>query len=184
VAYGTILNPANAITFSRFAALPVFAWAAARGEWQLAAIALIYCAGLDLFDGAVARRLGCASPFGEMLDAATDAICFGFFIAVLAYHERMPRVPSVGFLALGVVNALFRLIYARRAGRTTNYRSYAMERTVAFTAFAIGLAAIGIEVRFFAYATLAVMAVVLAHDTKRMLIDPPEPRPAISGSAA
>lgn len=176
-----IVNPANAITFARYAALPVFAWAAARGEWQVALFALIYCGGLDLFDGAVARKLGCASSFGEMLDAITDAICFGFFIAVLTYYDRLPLVPSLGFLALGALNALFRLIYARRAGRTTNYRSYAMERTVAYTAYLAGLGIVAIQPTYFAYSALGLMIVVLAHDTKRMLIDPVPPAP---GAAA
>src|SRR5690606_24581104 len=144
-----VVNPANAITFSRFAALPVFTWAAARGEWQVALFSLVYCGGLDLFDGAVARKLGCASSFGEMLDAVTDAVCFGWFIALLAYYGRLPVVPAVGFLVLGGINTLFRLIYARRAGRTTNYRSYAMERTVAFTAYLAGLAIIGVQATYF-----------------------------------
>jgi phosphatidylglycerophosphate synthase len=178
--FGTVWNPANAITFSRFAALPVFTWAAAHGEWQLAALALIWCAGLDLFDGAVARALGCAGTFGEMLDAITDAICFGYFVVVLIVHDRLPAVPAIGFLALGVLNTVFRAIYARRAGRTTNYRSYAMERTVAFTAFVIGFGVIGFEPVYFGWAAFGLMAVVMAHDSKRMLIDPPAP----AGAAA
>jgi phosphatidylglycerophosphate synthase len=175
VKFGTVYNPANAITFSRFAALPVFSWAAAHAQWQLAAIALVWCAGLDLFDGAVARALGCAGTFGEMLDAITDAACFGYFLVVLIAHDRLPAVPTIGFLALGVLNVGIRAIYARRAGRTTNYRSYAMERAVAFTAYLCGIGIIGVQPSYFSGVLFAVIAVVLAHDAKRMLIDPVPP---------
>jgi phosphatidylglycerophosphate synthase len=172
------VNPANAITVARYAALPVFTWAAARGEWQLALIATIYCGFLDLFDGAVARKLGCASGFGELLDAVTDAICYGYMLANLVWVERIPAAPTLAFLGLGVVNVGFRAAYARRAGRTTNYRSFAMERVVAYTAYLIGFGVIGIEPVYYAWTTLGLMVVVLAHDAKRMLIDPVPAEPA------
>jgi phosphatidylglycerophosphate synthase len=180
VAGGRYLNPANAVTGSRYLALPVFAWAAARGEWQVALAALLFSSFLDLFDGAVARKFNCASSFGEMFDAVTDAICFGFFLVVLTYHGRLPLVPVLGFLVLGGLNALFRLIYARRAGRTVNYRSYAMERTVAYTAYLGALGVVGIQPAYYAYSALGLMAVVLAHDSKRMLIDPVPPAEGVA----
>jgi hypothetical protein len=62
--------------------------------------------------------------------------------------------------------------YVRRAGRTTNYKSYAMERLVAYTGYLIGFATGGMEVQFFFWLFLPVMALILAYDTKRMLVDP------------
>jgi phosphatidylglycerophosphate synthase len=166
------VNPANAITVSRYLTLPVFAWALERGHDQLCMLALIVCGVADLFDGAVARAFDCASGFGELLDAVTDAICYGFFIALLTWYGRLPLVPVIGFLVLGAVNAAFRAIYARRAGRATHYRSFAMERVVAFAASPGGYGIARLEPVFYSYAILAVMAVVVLHDSKRMLIDP------------
>ena len=101
------VNPANAVTASRYLTLPAFVYWLDRGDYQLATIAVIVCGVLDLFDGAVARAFNCASGFGELLDAITDAVCYGFFMVVLATYDRLPWVPVVGILALGVVNAAF-----------------------------------------------------------------------------
>lgn len=178
------VNPANAITVARFAALPVFAWAIDKGRShdQIAMLALIYCSVLDLFDGAVARKFDCASGFGEVLDAVTDSICFGFFIVVLTWVGRLPVVPVVGIVVLGLVNFGFRMAYARRVGRTTNYRSFAMERVVAFTVYLAAFGIADLEPAYYAYSMMIVMAVVLVHDAKRMLVDPvPVPVPGQGG---
>lgn len=177
------VNPANAITVARFAALPTFAWALARGPAydQIALFAVIYCGVLDLFDGAVARAFKCASGFGEVLDAVTDGMCYAFFMILLAWYGRLPVVPVVGILALGGINIGFRMVYARRAGRTTNYRSFAMERVVAFTAYLAAFGIVDFEATYFAWTMLIVMIIVLVHDAKRMLIDPV---PGPEGSAA
>src|SRR6187397_1665476 len=98
---------------------------------------VVLCGGLDLIDGAVARLFNCASGFGELLDAVTDAICFGFFLVVLGWYGRLPWVPVLGIIGIGVVNAGFRAVYARRVGRAINYRSYAMERLVAYTVYLV-----------------------------------------------
>lgn len=166
------VNPANAVTASRYLTLPAFVYWLDKGDYQLATMAVIVCGVLDLFDGAVARAFNCASGFGELLDAITDAVCYGFFLVVLAAYDRVPWVPVVGILAVGVVNAGFRAIYARRLGRASNYRSYAMERLVALAAYLCGFAASGFEPTYYAWLCLVLMAIVLAHDTKRMLIDP------------
>ena len=129
----------------------------------------------DLFDGAVARLFKCTSGFGELLDAITDAISIGFFLVVLALYGRAPLVPIIGVLIIGVVNAGFRFVYARRAGRATNYRSYAMERMVAFTVYLVGFCVMGYEQVYFAWVTFIVTGIILLHDTKRMLIDPIAP---------
>ena len=59
-----------------------------------------------------------------------------------------------------------------RLGRAANYKSYAMERLVAYTGYLIGFATGGMEVRFYYWAFVPLMGVILAHDAKRMLIDP------------
>ncbi|HWM87175.1 MAG TPA: CDP-alcohol phosphatidyltransferase family protein [Kofleriaceae bacterium] len=166
------VNPANAVTASRYLTLPVFVYWLGRGDYQLATIAVIVCGVLDLFDGAVARAFKCSSGFGELLDAVTDAVCYGFFMVVLAMHDRLPWVPVAGILALGVLNTVFRAIYVKRLGRASNYRSYAMERVVALAAYLSGFGASGYEPDYYAWVCLILMAGVLAHDAKRMLVDP------------
>ena len=49
------LNPANAVTASRFLTLPPFLWCVDHGYNQWATLFMILCGVLDLFDGAVAR---------------------------------------------------------------------------------------------------------------------------------
>ena len=169
------VNPANAVTASRYLTLPPFAYWLDRGDYQLAALMLLLNGVADLFDGAVARLFKCTSGFGELLDAVTDAISFGFFLVLLVVYQRVPAVPAIGILVIGVVNAVFRAIYIKRAGRTTNYRSYAMERMVAYTAYLIGFGVAGFEAVYFTWVTFLVMAVILVHDTKRMLVDPIPP---------
>lgn len=166
------VNPANAITFSRFFTLPPFLHYVATEQYQLATLMVIVCGVLDLFDGAVARAFRCSSAFGEVFDAIADATCYGFCLLVLIAHQRLPLGAALAIVIMGAINTAFRTLYARRVGRATNYRSFAMERVVAYVAYLVGLATAGYEVAYFAWTGAAVMAVVLIHDSKRMLIDP------------
>jgi phosphatidylglycerophosphate synthase len=166
------LNPANAITASRYLTLPLFAVQVDRGDYQLAVVTLIACGVLDLIDGPVARALKCTSGFGEFFDAVTDGVCYGFFLAVVAAYHRVAWLPVVAIIGLGLVNAVFRVVYARRLGRAANYRSYAMERVLAIVVFLPGLAITGFLPDYYAWLCLALLAVVVAYDAKRMLIDP------------
>ncbi len=172
------VNPANAVTASRYITLPLFVYWLDRGDYQLATLAVVVCGVLDLFDGAVARAFKCTSGFGELLDAITDAVCYGFFMVFLAAAGLLPWVPVVAIIGLGVVNTGLRAVYARRAGRATNYRSYAMERVVALAAYLCGFGATGFEPGYFSWACVWLIVVVLAHDTRRMLFDPVPPAPA------
>ena len=168
-------NPANAITGARFFTLPPFLWAVEHGRYQVAALLVLVCTFLDLFDGAVARALNCTTAFGEVFDAIADGFCYGFFMLVMVAYGWVPWLPVVLILSLGVANLALRALYARRAGRTVNYRSFAMERCVAFAAFLGGVGALRYEVDYFYWTYVAIMAVILVHDTKRMALDPIEP---------
>jgi phosphatidylglycerophosphate synthase len=168
----TYVNPANAITYSRFFTLPAFVHFWQRGEPQLALIMVMLCGFLDLFDGMAARKFNCSSGFGEFFDAAADGICYGFMLAYLAFVGALPWQPIVGIVALGGINTVGRLVYAKRLGRTTNYRSWAMERVVAFTIYLVGFGTVQIQPEFYSWSCFAVMGLVLAHDLKRMLLDP------------
>jgi phosphatidylglycerophosphate synthase len=174
-------NPANAVTASRFLFLPPFAWAVDSGYHQWATLFILICGVLDKIDGLVARIFDCRSPFGEMFDAITDGICYGFALILVAAYGWAPVLPVVLIIALGLLNTGMRGIYARRAGRTVNYKSYAMERIVGYTGYLVGFATAQFEVTFYYWLFVPLMAIIVAHDAKRMLIDP-IPAPAAEGA--
>jgi phosphatidylglycerophosphate synthase len=171
----SVFNPANAVTASRFLTLPPLYWAVDNGYHQWATIFILICGVLDKVDGLVAKVFDCRSPFGELFDAITDGICYGFGLILVAAYGWAPWIPVVAIIFLGVTNTLMRGVYVRRAGRTTNYKSYAMERLVAYTGYLIGFATGGMEVTYFYWAFVPMMAVIILYDTKRMLIDPVPP---------
>lgn len=164
-------NPANAVTASRFLCLPFFVWAVHNEHRQWATLFIIICGFLDKLDGLVAKIFDCRSAFGEMFDAITDGICYGFCLIIVAVYGWAPVLPVVAITVLGLANSALRGIYAKRAGRTVNYKSYAMERLVAYTGYLIGFATADMEVTFFFWLFPPLMLVIVIHDAKRMLID-------------
>ena len=169
------VNPANAITASRYLTLlPFFLWMQS-GDIQLAWLMVCVSVLADVLDGPAARYFNCASGFGELFDAITDGICYGFYIAVAAYFGIVPVIPIVIFIALGVLNSVLRGIYTKRAGRATNFRSWAMERIAAYAALLAGAAVTGYSATFYAWGIPVIMGVVVLWDAKRMLFDPIPP---------
>jgi phosphatidylglycerophosphate synthase len=172
------LNPANAVTASRFLCLPPFLWAVDSGFHQWATLFVLICGLLDKVDGLVAKIFNCRSVFGELFDAITDGICYGFCLIILAAYGWVPLIPVIAVIGLGLVNSGLRAIYVKRVGKATNYKSYAMERIVAYTAYLIGFGTGDFEVAFYYWLFVPLMIVVVIHDAKRMLID------AIPGATA
>ncbi len=166
------LNPANAVTASRFLTLPPFVWAVANGYHQWATLFIVICGLLDKVDGAVAKIFDCRSAFGELFDAVTDGFCYGFALIVVTVYGWAPWIPVVIIVFLGVANTLMRAVYVKRAGRPVNYKSHAMERIVAYTAYLIGFATGGFDVNFTFWVFPPIFALTVLHDTKRMLVDP------------
>lgn len=175
-------NPANAVTASRFLCLPPFVWAVDAGYHQWATLFILICGLLDKVDGLVARVFDCRSPFGELFDAITDGICYGFALILVAAYGWAPVLPVVLIIALGLANTGMRAVYVRRAGRTVNYKSYAMERIVGYTGYLIGFATAQFVVTFYYWLCVPLMTITLAHDTKRMLLDPIPPAPSPDGA--
>jgi phosphatidylglycerophosphate synthase len=171
-------NPANAVTASRFLCLPPFAWTVVNGYHQWATLFILICGVLDKIDGLAARIFDCRSAFGEVFDAITDGICYGFALILVAVYGWAPAIPVACIITLGVFNTGMRLVYARRAGRTVNYKSYAMERIVAYTGYLVGFATAQFEVTFYYWVFVPLMAIIIGHDAKRMLLDPIPPAPA------
>jgi phosphatidylglycerophosphate synthase len=164
-------NPANAVTASRFLTLPPFVWAVDHGYHQWATLFILICGLLDKADGLVARLFDCRSAFGEVFDAITDALCYGFGLVVVATYGWAPVPAVVLVVVLGFANSGLRFAYAARAGRAVNYKSYAMERLVAYTGYLIGIATGGYEVSYFYWLFPVVMVTIMVHDAKRMLVD-------------
>jgi phosphatidylglycerophosphate synthase len=169
------LNPANAVTASRFLTLPALWWSIAHGHHQYATLFLVICGLFDKLDGLVAKIFDCRSAFGEVFDAIADGICYGSALILVAAYGWAPAIPVVCVVGMGVLNSAFRFVYAARAGRTVNYKSYAMERIVGFTGYLIGFATSGMEVTYFYWSFVPVMLVIVIYDAKRMLVDPIPP---------
>lgn len=172
MAGGVYVNPANAVTASRIFTLPPFLYFVANGMYQWAVVMVIINGVADLVDGAVARAFNCTSGFGELFDAISDAISMTFFLVVALAYDLAPWEPVALIVGLGAVNTVMRAIYVKRAGRATNYQSFAMEKTVGFLAYVCGFAVAQYEVSFYFWSAAVIMIVVLLHDTKRMLFDP------------
>lgn len=164
-------NPANAVTASRFLTLPLFFYAVQHDLRMWATIWILVCGLLDKVDGFVAKVFDCRSPFGEVFDAITDGICYGFALIVVAAHGWAPVFPVAMILIFGIANTGLRFIYGKRAGRVVNYKSYAMERIVGYTGYLIGFATAGMEVDFFYWLFVPLQLVTVLHDAKRMLLD-------------
>lgn len=165
-------NPANAVTASRYVTLPFLWWAVDHGYHQYATLFIIICGLLDKLDGLFAKIFDCRSAFGELFDAITDGICYGFGLILVAAYGWAPVVPVVFVVAMGLANSGLRFVYIKRAGRAVNFKSYGMERIVGFTGYLIGFATGGMEVRFFYWSFVPIMLVIVLYDAKRMLVDP------------
>jgi phosphatidylglycerophosphate synthase len=166
------LNPANAVTASRFLTLPPFVWAVDAGYPQWATLFILLCGVLDKLDGAVATIFDCKSAFGELFDAVTDALCYGFAMVVVVAYGWAPAIPALAVVGLGATNGFLRMLYARRVGRAVNYKSHAMERVVGFIGFMIGFATGRVEVDYYYWGFLPIFVIVVLHDANRMLLGP------------
>jgi len=166
------LNPANAVTALRALTFFPIWYFVARGERQYAFVVLCVGGTMDLLDGWVAKTFHCQTTFGEVFDAVVDGILYGSVLIVVTYYGWAPLWPVVLILGLGVVNLAGRFVYARRAGRTTNFQSFAMEQFVGNTAFLIGFAVVDFEVQYYFWVCSMVMVAIVIHDTKRMIFDP------------
>ncbi|RKN44541.1 CDP-alcohol phosphatidyltransferase family protein [Micromonospora endolithica] len=87
---------------------------AMQGEARVAALCLIACVAFDGLDGALARRLGVASPFGAQMDSLADMCSFGLAAPVVVYASLAGSVPPA---AAAVACALVAACAAIRLAR-------------------------------------------------------------------
>ncbi len=76
----------NALTVSSLLLGMAAIFLAMHGELRFAAFCVIGCVTMDGLDGAMARKLGVASPFGGQMDSLADMCAFGIATPVLAYR--------------------------------------------------------------------------------------------------
>jgi len=67
---------------------------AMHGEVRFAAACLVACVAFDGLDGALARKLGVASPFGAQMDSLADMCSFGLAAPVVVYASLAHTVPT------------------------------------------------------------------------------------------
>ncbi|MCM0675676.1 CDP-alcohol phosphatidyltransferase family protein [Micromonospora phytophila] len=87
---------------------------AMQGEVRLAALFLIACVAFDGLDGALARKLGVASPFGAQMDSLADMCSFGLAAPVVVYASLAGSAPTA---AAAVAAALVAACAAIRLAR-------------------------------------------------------------------
>nr|WP_092557835.1 CDP-alcohol phosphatidyltransferase family protein [Actinoplanes derwentensis] len=83
----------NACTLSSLALGLLAIFLAMDGQVQLAAACLVACVVFDGLDGALARKLGVASPFGAQMDSLADMCSFGLATPVVVYASLAGDVP-------------------------------------------------------------------------------------------
>jgi CDP-diacylglycerol--serine O-phosphatidyltransferase len=136
---------------------------AMHGDVRLAALALLGCVSFDGLDGAVARRLGVASPFGAQMDSLVDMCSFGIAAPVVVYSAMRSQAPSglvAGACAMIAAGAAIRL--ARFNVSPKNGRFFCGVPTT-MTAAVMGIAVlIGLRLPGpIAVASLAVLAIAM-----------------------
>ena len=87
--------------------------AAIKGDFVIAAVAILVAAVFDGLDGRVARFTGTTSTFGMELDSLCDLVSFGVAPALLAYFWTLQPYGRYGWLAAFLYVATTSLRLAR-----------------------------------------------------------------------
>jgi CDP-diacylglycerol--serine O-phosphatidyltransferase len=90
---------------------------------RIAAALLVGCVVFDGLDGALARKLGVASPFGAQMDSLADMCSFGMAAPVVVYSSMHGDAPAwliaiaCGMIAAGAAIRLARFNVSPKDGR-------------------------------------------------------------------
>lgn len=98
--------------------------AAIKGDFIIAAIAIIIAALFDGIDGRVARYTGTTSSFGMELDSLCDLVSFGVAPALLAYFWTLQPYGRYGWLAAFLYVATTALRLARFNSQHANNKDH------------------------------------------------------------
>jgi CDP-diacylglycerol--serine O-phosphatidyltransferase len=135
-----------------------------HADSRLAAALLIGCVIFDGLDGALARKLGVASPFGAQMDSLADMCSFGIAAPVVVYASLHGHAPGAlialacGMIAAGAAIRLARFNVSPKDGRFFSGVPTTMTAAVMGVAVLIGLRLPG-AVAVVAVALLAVAMV-------------------------
>ena len=69
------------------------------GQWQFAALSIVFAAVFDVLDGRVARMLRGTSRFGAELDSLSDVVAFGVAPALIMFLWTLQTSPRIGWIA-------------------------------------------------------------------------------------
>jgi CDP-diacylglycerol--serine O-phosphatidyltransferase len=84
----------NACTLASLSLGLLAIFLAMQGDVRPAAACLVACVAFDGIDGALARKLGVASPFGAQMDSLADMCSFGLAAPVVVYPSLAHTVPT------------------------------------------------------------------------------------------
>ena len=93
------VTPPNLVTSGNILAGFLALVLVAQGEYAWAAALVVLAAGLDLVDGAMARRSAGDRLFGSNLDSLADFVSFGVTPALALYLGILHALPFVGVAA-------------------------------------------------------------------------------------
>jgi len=94
-----------------------------HNESRIAAALLVGCVVFDGIDGALARKLGVASPFGAQMDSLADMCSFGMAAPIVVYASMHGSAPAAyiaiacGMIAAGAAIRLARFNVSPKDGR-------------------------------------------------------------------
>lgn len=97
---------------------------AMRGEFIIAAYAIVAAAVFDMLDGRVARLTQTESPFGAQYDSLSDVISFGIAPAFLLYLWALQPFGRLGWLASFSIVACAALRLARFNVQSSEEKNY------------------------------------------------------------
>jgi CDP-diacylglycerol---serine O-phosphatidyltransferase len=130
---------------------------------RIAAALLVGCVIFDGLDGALARKMGVASPFGAQMDSLADMCSFGMAAPVVVYASINGEAPSwmiaiaCGMIAAGAAIRLARFNVSPKDGRFFCGVPTTMTAAVMGLAVLIGLRLPGAV----AVAAVAVLAIAM-----------------------
>ena len=107
----------NVLTFAALAISVVAAALVASGTLLLGGVVFLLASALDLFDGALARATGRASPLGALLDSTLDRVSEAVMLfGVLVYELDRGNREESALVFVAVVGSLLVSYVRSRAG--------------------------------------------------------------------
>ncbi len=109
---GVYILPNMITTFSLFAGFLAIIWSSS-GNFEGAALAILFSALMDGLDGKVARLTNTASEFGVQYDSLADLVAFGVSPALLMWHWHLHAFGRMGIAICFIFVACSALRLAR-----------------------------------------------------------------------